>query len=90
MIIKLSDGRLFFPEGSLYPSFYKLIDNGYISDYKQQAGKRLVKVYYHIEPKGETRLESLLSEYYETMRSIEKILDYDFSLLKENDHDKTE
>ena len=82
-ITRLSDGGLSFPEGSLYPAFYKMIDNKYISDYKKQTGKRLVKVYYHIEPAGEERLEQLLKDYYQVIGSIEKILLFDFSNLEE-------
>lgn len=84
-ITKLSGGALSFPEGSLYPAFYKMIDHGYISDYKQQTGKRLVKVYYHIEPAGEKRLEQLLMNYYQITEGIEKILQFDFTKLEENE-----
>lgn len=77
-ITELSGGDLSFPEGSLYPAFYKMIDHNYISDYKKQSGKRMVKVYYHIEPEGEKRLEQLLEDYYQVTESIEKILHFDF------------
>ena len=36
-------------EGALYPILYKLSDKGYVSDYKRLAGKRLTRVYYHLE-----------------------------------------
>ena len=65
--------------GSLYPALYKLIDNKYITDYKKQAGKRLVRVYYHIEPSGEELLEALKAEYYATHRSVQLVLEHDFS-----------
>lgn len=64
------------PVGSLYPALYKLIDNKYISDYKQQAGKRLVRVYYHIEASGLERLKLLLEDYYMTNKGIQDILNY--------------
>lgn len=83
-ITSLSDGSLSFPEGSLYPAFYKMIDNKYISDYKKQTGKRLIKVYYHIEPAGEERLEQLLRDYYQIIEGIDKILHFDFSRLEES------
>lgn len=83
LITTLSGGQLSFPEGSLYPAFYKMIDNKLISDYKKQTGKRMIKVYYHLEPAGETRLSHLLSEYYNTTNSIQNILDFDFETLKE-------
>ena len=79
LIKSISDGYLLFPEGSMYPALYKMIDKGFISDYKKKVGRRMVRVYYHIELSGKERLESLRREYYETNNSIEKILNYDFS-----------
>ena len=78
LIKEKSDGILSFPEGSMYPALYKLIDNQCISDYKKQVGKRMIRVYYHIEPKGEERLAELTQEYYETNQSIQKVLNCDF------------
>lgn len=72
-----SNGIIDIPVGSLYPALYKLIDNGYITDYKQQAGKRLVRVYYHIEDSGLERLNLLLEDYYSTNEGIQQILNYE-------------
>ncbi len=71
-----TDGILDIPVGSLYPALYKLMDNGYISDYKKQVGKRLIRVYYHIEPTGREHLKNLLEDYYTTNRAIQSILNY--------------
>ena len=79
LIRDLSDGYLTVPEGSLYPALYKLIEKGYISDYKMLAGKRMIRVYYHLEASGKERLAYLINEYHETNRSIDKILNHDFS-----------
>ena len=38
LIREQTDGYLNIPVGSLYPALYKLIDAGYISDYKKQVG----------------------------------------------------
>lgn len=78
LIKQLSDGYLSFPEGSMYPALYKLIDNHYISDYKKQVGKRLTRVYYHIEPPGQEHLSKLLEEFRSTIDSIQKILSHDY------------
>ena len=78
IIKSASDGYLIIPEGSMYPALYKLIDKGYISDYKKQVGKRLIRVYYHLESSGEKRLIDLLQDYYETKESIEKVLNNKF------------
>lgn len=88
LLAKLSGGKLSFPEGSLYPAFYKMLDNHYISDYKKQTGRRLVKVYYHIESAGMERLDLLKSEYYVTIDSINQILNLDFSSMEVTDEAK--
>ena len=91
LIKEISGGELNFPVGSLYPALYKLIDNKYITDYKKQAGKRLVRVYYHIEPSGEERLEVLKAEYYATHRSVQLVLEHDFSEnVNEGDEEESE
>ena len=64
LIKELSDDYLTVPEGSLYPALYKLIEKGYISDYKKPAGKRMIRVYYHLEASGEERLAYLKKEFY--------------------------
>lgn len=79
LIKEISDDYLIIPEGSLYPALYKLIEKNYISDYKKQIGKRLIRVYYHIEASGNERLKELVQDYTATTKSIQKILNYDYS-----------
>lgn len=74
-LLERSDGEFSIPEGSLYPALYKLIDEGYISDHKEQVGKRLTRVYYHLEESGREHLKQLTSDYMAVRRSIEKILE---------------
>ena len=74
-LLERSDGEFSIPEGSLYPALYKLIDNGYISDHREQAGRRLTRVYYHLEDSGREHLQQLMSDYLSVKNSIEKILD---------------
>lgn len=83
LIKKTSDGGLDFPVGSLYPALYKLIDNHYISDHKKLVGKRLTRVYYHIEESGIDRLNALKTEFLMTNRSIMQVLNCDFSKLED-------
>lgn len=78
LIKEISNGCIAYPEGSLYPALYKLIEKEYISDYKKQTGKRMIKVYYHIEDSGKERLEVLRNDYMSTTNSILQILNYDF------------
>lgn len=61
-------------EGALYPILYKLSDKGYVSDYKKLAGKRLMRVYYHLEPAGDEYLDSLLNDYFKVQEGVRKVL----------------
>jgi PadR family transcriptional regulator PadR len=67
------------PEGSMYPTLYKLLENQYISDYKKQVGRRLTRVYYHLEEKGQQHLEDLVKDYHDVNAGIMKVLDYKVS-----------
>lgn len=72
----LSDGVISIPIGSLYPTLYKLIDKGYVTTYKKLVGKRLTRVYYHIEATGIARLNIITDDYYATHNAIQSILKY--------------
>ena len=74
-IQECSDGRIVTQEGSLYPVLYKLQDQGYISDRKVKVGKRMNRIYYHLEPSGEERLAELIREYEEMTRGVFMILE---------------
>lgn len=74
-----SGGKLTTQEGSLYPVLYKLLDQGLISDRKVLVGKRMTRVYYHLEPAGARRLEELVREYEEVTQGV-------FQIVKEADH----
>ena len=74
---KESNGVLDIPVGSLYPSLYKLIDAGYISDYQKKTGRRQIRVYYHLEESGKERLQILTASYKETSEAIYKVLNYE-------------
>lgn len=65
-----SGGRITTQEGSLYPVLYKLVDQGLISDRKVQVGKRMTRVYYHLEPAGERRLKELIRGYEEITQGV--------------------
>lgn len=69
-----SGGRITTQEGSLYPVLYKLQDQGLISDYKVQVGKRMTRIYYHLEPAGEQRLQELRGEYLEVTQGVMQII----------------
>lgn len=68
-----SDERFVMPEGSLYPTLYRLIEKGVISDRMEIVGKRLRK-YYHLEPKGRDYLETITNDYNKVNEGINMIL----------------
>ena len=72
--IEQSGGRIATQEGSLYPVLYKLLDQGFISDRKVQVGKRMTRIYYHLEPAGEQRLQELIEEYRQITQGISSII----------------
>ena len=71
---RASGGRIVTQEGSLYPVLYKLVDQGLISDRRVQVGKRMTRVYYHLEPAGRLRQQELAKEYEETTQGIFQIM----------------
>lgn len=71
--LESSGGRIATQEGSLYPVLYKLLEQGLISDRKVQVGKRMSRIYYHLEPAGEIRLQELIREYNEITQGIHMI-----------------
>lgn len=70
-----SGGRIITQEGSLYPVLYKLLEQKLISDKKVQVGKRMTRIYYHLEPAGEERLRELIQEYEEISQGMRMILE---------------
>ena len=75
--IQRSGGRIATQEGSLYPVLYKLLDQGLISDKKVQVGKRMTRIYYHLEPEGTARLAELKQEFRELVQGISLITEDD-------------
>jgi len=71
----LSGGLLRTQEGSLYPVLYKLLDKGYITDKRVLSGKRMVRIYYHLEPSGMQYLQELERDYRTITAGVMKILD---------------
>lgn len=67
---RISGGRLTTQEGSLYPVLYRLLEQGLISDKRVLVGKRMTRIYYHLEPAGEARLRELIQEYEETTQGV--------------------
>lgn len=73
--IALSGGRIQTQEGSLYPVLYKLQEKGFISDRKVLVGKRMTRVYYHLEPSGLAYLQTLMDEYTTISTGLNMIME---------------
>lgn len=69
-----SGGRITTQEGSLYPVLYKLEDQGCISSHRVPVGKRMTRVYYHLEAEGEALLEQLIQEYETVTQGVFQIV----------------
>ncbi len=68
-----SGGLFNIPLGTLYPILYRFIENGFLSDEDLIINKRLRK-YYHLEGKGKEYYDSLLSEYRNISRGLNRII----------------
>ena len=73
LLEKASGGRLVVTESTLY----KLLDSHYISDREERAGKRRIRVYYHLEDAGSARLAALKEEYANLRAGIDTMLMYE-------------
>ena len=69
-----SSSVITIPEGSLYPTLYRLEKDGHISSYKKLVGERRTRAYYHLEASGEERLSVLIFEYNAVSNAIREIL----------------
>lgn len=58
-----SRGLFSIQDGTMYPTLYRLVDRGMITDRIEKAGKRRTRVYYHITEEGEEYLKKLIKEY---------------------------
>lgn len=71
-----SEGLFIVKEGSLYPTLYRLLGKGLISDRKEKVGVRRTRVYYHLEPAGEVYLQEIRREYDALSQGILHVLQY--------------
>ena len=73
-ITERSGGAIVTEEGSLYPVLYKLQDQGMLSGEKVLVGKRMTRVYYHLEEPGCRRLQELSREYRAITQGVFQII----------------
>lgn len=71
----IQSGELYqIQESSLYPTLYRLVEKGLITDRSEKVGKRRVRVYYHLETAGEKYLKELKREYISHTAGVLRIL----------------
>ena len=70
----VSGGRLIVTESTLYPTLYKLLERRLVWESGKFAGKRRIRVYYHLEPEGLARLNHLREEYQNLRDGIDAML----------------
>ncbi len=80
---RLSGGDFVMRETALYPVLYRLEDQGMILGEKVPEGKRRIRVYYQLTPKGEQYLASIRAEYDSINGGLQRILQ---ETDKEGDH----
>ncbi len=69
-----SRGLYTLQESSMYPTLYRLVEKGVISDRQEKVGKRRMRVYYHLEEAGKVYLETIRKEYCSICRGVLYIL----------------
>jgi len=69
-----SNGLYMLAESSMYPTLYRLVEKGYITDRQEKAGKRRTRVYYHLENTGKKYLNSIRQEYCQISQGVFYIL----------------
>ena len=62
------------PEGSLYPTLYKLLEENYVADERRLVGKRMSRIYYSITDKVRERLQDLYRDYTQVHKGIKGIM----------------
>lgn len=71
---KRSNGRYTLQESSMYPTLYRLLDKGFISDRQELVGRRRTRIYYHLEPSGKEYLLKIRQEYLSLCGGVLAIL----------------
>ena len=74
LIEEYSDGIISLPVGTLYPTFYRLEEKGYI-EVEQRIVNRRLRTYYHILDSGKKYYKSTVEEYKLINKGVQSILD---------------
>ena len=73
-IENFSEGLLTISQNTIYTATYKLENEGKITEYSKQVGKKRTSIYYRIEQSGREFLKEISQNYKNTTDGIQKIM----------------
>lgn len=73
---EMSDGKYELKETTMYPTLYRLTQNGYLDSEQKKVGVRRTRVYYEITSEGYKYLTHLKQEYTLITGAIDKIMEH--------------
>ena len=73
-IENFSEGLLTISQNTIYTATYKLENEGKITEYSKQVGKKRTRIYYRIEQSGREFLKEISQNYQNTTDGIQKIM----------------
>lgn len=73
-IENFSEGLLTISQNTIYTATYKLENEGKITEYSKQVGKKRTRIYYKIEQSGREFLKEISQNYKSTTDGIQKIM----------------
>ena len=73
-IENFSEGLLTISQNTIYTATYKLENEGKITEYSKQVGKKRTRIYYRIEQSGREFLKEISQNYKNTTDGIQKII----------------
>lgn len=79
-IKKITNDKIDIKEGSMYPILYKFEELGFISSEKKLIGKRMTRVYYHLEPSGKEYLDRIYKEYKDMTSTIQSFMEDEYEI----------
>ena len=73
-IENFSEGLLTISQNTIYTATYKLENEGKITEYSKQVGKKRTRIYYRIEQSGREFLKEISQNYKNTTDGMQKIM----------------
>ncbi len=87
---EISDGEYELKEATMYPTLYRMTQNGYLDSEQRKVGVRRTRVYYEITSEGYKYLAHLKQEYTLITSAIDKIMEHTEKKQDGGEHFETE